>query len=432
MNNNGLSLLRHLYDLGYDSKLFLYRNDGHGNSSHFSWENDTWNSKKWSSRVVRTELVNGHLQSLNFNFIFHTVINFTYKVFKYFKLPGRNFLQVGVYRPGQYINSIFSDYNIIIASGIAPALFTLSHKEIDIFYPYSTGIEFYKAPSSTKNLYSSKVFGLPVKMIINHVKKKQALGITQAKQVYNAELSITKDYLDKIGKPYKVLPIPLVYNEEFPEKIPKKIEKILGSIKEENFNIIMTSRQFWVSPKQGDIEWENNQSKRNYILYDAFEELKRLLPTHKLKLFILEYGKDVVQTKIYLKNKNLEDDVVWIPKLSRKELMLVLSKVDVSVGEFYLKKGTIWGGTAMEALSLGKPFLNSFNFDEKKFESLFGIKKPPILNSNNKYDIENHIQNLILNKDFYQYISANSIEWFKKNSGASLAARWLDSINPRK
>ena len=428
MNNNGLSLLRHLHDLGYDSKLFLYRNDGHGDSSHFSWENDTWNSKKWSSRVVRTELVNGHLQSLNFNFIFHTLINFTYKVFKYFKLPGRNFLQVGVYRPGQYIDSIFSEFNIIIASGIAPALFTLSHKEIDIFYPYSTGIEFYKAPSSTKNLYSSKVFSLLIKFIVNHVKKKQALGITQVKQVYNAELSITKNYLEKIGKPYKVLPIPLVYNENFPKQSPRRIEKILRLIKKDNFNIIMTSRQFWVPPKRGSYEWEKVQSKRNYILYDAFEELKRLLPTHKLKLFILEYGKDVVQTKIYLKNKNLEDDVVWIPKLSRKELMLVLSKMDVSVGEFYLKKGTIWGGTAMEALSLGKPFLNSFNFEEKNFENLFNMKKPPILNSNNSKDVFKHLYNLVISKEYYDLISKNSLQWYSDYSGKSLAKKWIKNL----
>ena len=54
MNNNGLSLLRHFYDLGYDSKLLLYSNDGVDDHSHFSWTNDTWNTKKWAPRVYRT------------------------------------------------------------------------------------------------------------------------------------------------------------------------------------------------------------------------------------------------------------------------------------------------------------------------------------------------------------------------------------------
>lgn len=427
MNNNGLSLLRHFYDLGYDSKLLLYSNDGVDDHSHFSWTNDTWNTKKWAPRVYRTEIVNGHIQSLNLNLISHTLFYIAHKFFKYFKLPGKHFLDPGVFKPGAYIDSLFSDFDIIIASGIAPALFTLSQKKIDIYYPYSTGIEFYKSPSSTTNLYSGGLYMLPVKHIINKVKEKQSFGISQVKQVYNAELSLTKDSLDSIRKNFKILPIPLLYNEIIPKKTNKVVSSILKQIRPENFNIIMTSRQFWVSPKQGDNEWETNQSKRNYILFDGLVKLKTVFPEKKIKLFIVEYGKDVDETKKYLSKIKLTKNVRWIPKLSRKELMIILNKIDVSVGEFYLKQGTIWGGTAMEAMSLGKPFLNSFNFNGN-FEHFFKFESPPILNSNNSQEVYNHLRNLIIDREYYDLISKKSLEWYNNNSGKSLAKKWIDNV----
>ena len=46
LNNNHFSLMRYLRDLGFDTYLLLYMEDGKGTNAHFIPENDSWNIDK--------------------------------------------------------------------------------------------------------------------------------------------------------------------------------------------------------------------------------------------------------------------------------------------------------------------------------------------------------------------------------------------------
>lgn len=427
MNNNGFSLLRYFTSQNHEARLFLFENDGTGTNNHFTWESDTWFTQKWKKKIVKTRLVNSHLQVFSEKLLLYIIIYIFHKLFLLFNLRGSNWLNPGVFMPGKYINKIFSDFDIIIGCGISPALFTYSKLNLSVFYPYSTGIEYYNSPASTTNLYLNQPFEIFIKYIINAVRDIQAKGIIASKNVFNAELSETKTALTELKKDFKKLPIPLVYLEKAPTKFPDHIWNLIKEIKALDFSIIMTSRQYWVPPKDKNQKWIFRQSKNNDWLIRAFGLFLKNSPSKNVKLLLLEYGKDVSATKQLISDYNLDNYIVWIPILPRREIMIILRYVSVSVGEFYHQPGTIWGGTAIEAIASGVPFINSLKFDNVEFKKLFEFELPPILPANSVYEIYLFLWNIYTDKDLRQKISKDSLEWFSKNYSTHLAKKWIDN-----
>lgn len=430
MNNSNFALLRYFFDLGHETHLYLYENDGINSGDHFSWTNDTWNKDKWEPFIFSTPIVNGHLQVFSSKFILYIFSLFFFKIFKLFNLNGKNFLNPGVYQPGKFLDDKLHDYDFIIGSGISPALFTFCKRQkLDLFYPYSTGVEYYFSPASTTNLYNHGFFSSLIKRIVVKVSKIQAKGIIQTNLVFNAELSLTKVALKKLKKPFYIKPIPLLYLEGFSgQSYPEEIKILINKIKKEDFSILMTSRQFWVPPELDKEKWIKQQSKNNHWLIHAFKKFNDEFPDTKNKLFIVEYGKDVKKTKDLILELEIHDRVIWVPKLPRKWILILLKHVNVSIGEFYHQKETIWGGTAIEALACGVPFINSLKFQKEKFFKDFGYELPPILNANSIEDIKYFLIKLYKSKEFQKTISDKSIEWYKKNNGLKLAQDWLSLL----
>lgn len=424
MNNNGFSLLRFFNKIGHDTQLFLYANDNLGTNQHFNFKNDTWDYKKWENKIIRTPIINNHLQVLNNNLINWVLLNTaTYLLKKIVKTNGE-WLKPGFPLPHKYLDKYFVDYDLVIASGIAPAIFLKSTCILDVFYPYSTGVEFYKSEASTTELLKRTNFKYLLKLIINRVSKIQEKGIKKVKNIYNAEMGITKTYFDSIPKKFKILPIPMVYPEKSPKVVPDHVNSILNRVNLYDYTLLMTARQHWVSPK-GDYKWKRIQSKNNDMFFYA---LKRFTQNNKVKIqvFVIEYGKDVENTKKLINKLNLEEFITWLPLMKRKEIILLLKNITISVGEFYLEEGTIWGGTAIESLSVGTPILNSLNFDKHRFKKQFGYDLPPIQHCNS---IETIYQKLVYlsHKQNVKIIRDQSLYWFKKNSGLNLAKQWISN-----
>ena len=80
--------------------------------------------------------------------------------------------------------------------------------------------------------------------------------------------------------------------------------------------------------------------KRNYILFEGFANYIRISKLRKAKLFLIEYGPDVDYSKDIIKDLGIDEYVVWVPKLCRKEILLLLEQVDLGGSEF---GGGFWG-----------------------------------------------------------------------------------------
>mgnify|MGYP001077156954 CR=1 FL=1 len=434
MNNANFSLLRYFTDLGHEAHLYLFENDGVDDVEHFNWKNDTMNEEKWSSLVFNTPLINSHIQIYADNYLKYISVFLLHKILKFFNLPGKYFFKPGIYKPGKYMDAAFDKYDFVIGSGVVPALFTFSEKRnLDLFYPYSTGIEYYFSPASTNNLYESSIFAPFIKKIVTKVSEKQAKGIKETNLILNAELSQTKIAFEKLNKSFLIKPIPMFYLEDSPgQSYPEKIDLIIKLIDDQEFSILMTSRQFWVPMGTDKDKWNRLQSKNNHWLIYAFKRFTIEFPNVKSKLFITEYGKDTEHTKELILKENLQDKVVWIPKLPRKWLVVLLKHINVSVGEFYHQKETIWGGTAIEAIACGVPFINSLKFKKDKFKKDFGYELPPILNANSIEDIQKHLTDLYKSKNTQKKISDELIHWYEENNGKKLAQEWLRLLKKSK
>lgn len=422
MNNNGLALLRYFSDLGHETHLYLYQNDGTINAKHFHWKNDTWYPERLNSKIVRTPLLNNHLQVINNNFFINFFLKLLYKSAKLLKVQGYNWLNPGLVKPGQYIDKTFKNYDLIYGCGNTPALFLHSNVTLNVFYPYSTGIEYFRSTSSTTDLIKKTRFKFLLKGLIRRIAKMQKNGILQTEYVYNAELGLTKKVLEKIQKEFKILPIPLVYREKEPRKFSHRLNDLIVTIQSVEFSIIMTSRQFW---SKDLIDTKPLDSKNNHWLILAFARFIKTHPKLNTRLFLLEYGKDVNATKELINEHQLQDKISWIPILKRKEILILLKSVSVSVGEFYVTPKTIWGGTGLEALSTGTPFINSLQFDPQYFFKNFGYPLPPILNANSVEEIEFFLNKICFNKQFSKNTREESKKWFDKNGGLELAKKWI-------
>ena len=201
MNNNGFSLMRYFNYLGYESHLFLFKNDGKGAFEHFKPENDTWEYEKWEKYIHRMKISNGY----------RGIIGYPEKLeFPFYSL---------------YLKNLFKDFDKLIGTGIAPAIFSRAGLKLDIFYPYSMGIEYVKNIPTANRLKNGNPL---IKMLCEYTKKLQINGIKESNFCLNFDFGLTQQTFNEINCNFINLSIPMVYNLEnnYLELIPKELKEI--------------------------------------------------------------------------------------------------------------------------------------------------------------------------------------------------------------
>jgi hypothetical protein len=403
MNNNAFSMMRYFHDLGVDAHLLLYTNDGAGSLSHFGPEADTWEVEKWRPYIHQTAITNGYAALLPH--------------------PGGRTLPP----TRRYLNQLFSDYDRIVGCGIAPALLNRIGRQIDIFYPYGTGVEFVGSMPDRRALRSRSYYR---RALTRYVKRKQVQGLARARHCFNAEMSLTKQTFDEIGVPFEPLAIPMVYNREQGSALNASAitSEALVRIASSNFSILSHSRLMWVYDCQYSPEVWDKRSKHNDWLLTGFSQFLKVTNETSPLLVLFEYGPDIVQTKALCDDLGISEHVLWLPKLPRKEILLLLNHVDVGVGEFSTDRRTIWGGTGWEVLASGKPLLQSLNFTEGEYVENFGHPPPPILHVDSSDTIREHLCHASEAPSELQRVGDQSKKWFNEHNGIRLAVRWLEAL----
>ena len=427
MNNNNFALMRYFRDMGADAHLLLYSNDGQATLSHFKPESDTWQIERWLPYIHQMEIVNGE-----FTIVGRKESQLIYlRPLAIAKSYIRKFF--GQDDPGwqapsaDFIKRDLSGYDKYIGSGITPAVFNLIGMKLDIFYPYATGIEFYAAPEFVVKLDS---INLATRISSKKIKNYQQLGIRQAKYRINSELSLTKESFDRIGVDFIKYTTPMVYLESISNinKINFKYFDLVDEIKNIDFTILSASRLFWVKRNNyGKDEW-HVENKNNQKLIYAFEKFIKLRPHINARLYLFEYGPDVQNTKVLCRKLGIQSSVRWVPKMDRRDIMILLNSVNIASGEFYDVPKAMWGGTGWEALAAGKPLLQGFNFKHGEFESYYGYPEPPMLPIREHEDILVHLLDMADNPAKCKKIGLEALEWFHRYNGIGLAKKWLDLL----
>ncbi len=385
MNNNHFSTMRYLRDLGVDTYLFLYVNE----QKHFMPEMDTWEIKNWEKYIIQTELINGNY---------------------------RNFLRF--YKNIRYVRKIFSDYDFIIANGMGPAYFFISNIKLDIFKPYCFQGEFL-----TKEVKFKKKRHL---LQFNFLKYFQWQGLK-----YNTNLVITYDisdknlyYFNKIGSKVKKLSVPMVYNREKIDiskiNLSKQMNEILKQMSKTEHVLFHHVRHLWINQPFGD--------KKNNILFEGFAKYIKLSNKKSIRIYTLEYGKDVEATKELIKKLEIENYVTWLPMLMRKEIMLLIEKSSIGGSAF---NKFLWGGAGWEFMSKGIPFLHYFDTTPEEFEKIHNTPFPDFINVSNPDQIAKKLIDFEKNPEKYKKMGENLKDWFDKYNGISLAKEYKKLIDAK-
>ena len=403
MNNNGFSIMRYFRDLGFNAYLLPYSTDGNGNLSHFSPEADTWDIDRWKPFIRPLGIPNS----------------------------SRGIMQASLSNvwPSQLKKDLLLNYDFFIGTGAAPAMFEAMNLKLDIFYPYGVGIEFYGDFEFLKGAKLSLLRSL----VYGYIRRLQSKGIRKTRHCINPEMSITKDSFEEIGRSFLRLSVPVVYNREKNTQalLQPRISSVIKQLQSYDLSVFSCARLLWdkstLLSLYGEENWKS-ASKNSDWLFIGLAQFIRENPKARPVLVCIEYGPDVKATKQLVDDLNIQKHVIWLPILQRKEILLILQACDIGVGEFYSDPGVIWGGTGWEALSCGKPLLQSFNFSKESFELDFGYPPPPILDVKSAQDVTHHFKNLYDDVEKRDAIHNEVSNWFEYYNGIGLAKQWLDLL----
>ena len=421
MNNNGFSIMRYFHDLGVDAHLLLYANDGSGSLRHFCPENDTWYMDKWAKYIHQTTIPNSPYTDLS-GIVAYLLCKVQFVVWR---LQGKTEL----HNPWISIKRILNDlsgYDKYIGSGIAPGLFKRIGKRLDIFFPYTTGIEHLGSMELTSSL---PYMNLVKRWVTMKAIAKQKEGILDARFVINPELSLTRDVLNSLNVSFVPLFIPMVYLEDPGDEaqFSPGLQNTLKRIDKKKY-FFSSARQLWVRSPQMTTEKWKSETKNSDWLIRAFAQFIRARSNHDFLLVLMEYGPDVNASRRLCKELGVDERVIWVPKMARKEVMVLAQGAYAIAGEFRELGEMIWGGTGLEALAAGKPLMHSFRFGEGRFEDLYGMPRPPIMPVAREQDIFHHMIALADDPGLTTKIGIASSKWFSDYFGINLAKKWLELL----
>ena len=392
--------MRYFRDLGVDAHLLLWADDCVGPMSHFRPENDSWDPGRWAPFIHRKDIE-------------QSIVAFVGNP-RHLRLPVT----------GRRVRREFGGFDRYVGTGYAAGILARGGLRLDIYYPFGVGIE-YVGDVSTRRYLKAAPFWK--RWIVSYVRQRQVSGIRNATNCLNCEMSLTRQTFQEIGKGFVPLAIPMVYLEEAPSEgnVPQQLLELGGRLRRYDLSIVSHCSQTWV-PRNGisKDEWDL-RSKHNDWLIRGFAALCSQRPEKRSLLVLLEYGPDVDDTKRLCRELGIEADVLWLPKMPRKELLYVIGCCTIGVGEFRVGKGMMWGGTGWEVLAMGKPLLQSCPFSSEEFGAWFGHELPPMLEVREPEDVGRHLIECLDSPAICSDLGDRALAWFRVHQGRELAAEWL-------
>lgn len=421
LNNNNFAMMRYFRDLGADAHLLLNRDDGQGTLSHFKPECDTWEMDRWTPFIHQTAIPNAAVAGLDFPLSW--------------LMSGRAFLrsrlgaQTGWVPPVslRQISEAYAGYDRLVGSGITPAAVHRTGRPLDVFYPYAIGVEYLRTGEFTAHFEER---GLGRASLYRMVSRRQVAGIRAARHVVNYDAGVTEAVLDEFGVTSRRMAVPMVYSgESLPPNPPNPpLKGAWDAIARSDFTVMHHARLMWKRRNGFTEESWLRENKNSDWLLRAFARLSEERPDRRPLLLMVEYGPDIEATRRLAEELGIANKIHWLPKMQRRELMWLLSKVSVACGEYYQVPRMIWGGTGWEALASGRPLLQGFNFADGEFEDLYGYPPPPLLPVANEADVYGHLLDMADHPSRREEMGTRAAEWFERHNGSGLAKQWLDLL----
>lgn len=312
VNNNFFVLTRYLRDRGINAHLFLLN----GESPHFHPSADTFDDdyKKYT-------------QQLDWG-----------RQFSFFKTNAKQ------------ISQCFRDFDFLIGCNYAPAFLHKAGRRLDLFAPHGCDI------------FNYPFFNLSYNYLMPFLTLHQRRGIENSQYILLDEINPEWDAVIKRlqfkGKRLKTA-VPFIYTPLFkPDPIDDCYKQSSWYISFKNIRqkhdivVFHHSSHVW---KNIPREWPKGSTKGNDKVIEGFAEFVKKRRDIKACLILFEYGRDVVESKKLVKRLGIEESVVWLPVMCRRDIFIGINFADIGIGEIglsFLSYGTIY-----EFISMGKPVI---------------------------------------------------------------------------
>lgn len=423
MNNNNFALLRHLLDLGADAELLLMADDGIGAMAHFSPESDTWDLSRWAARIRQLDAPNRFISAIGSEFPWNLMF-----WAKHMLSVARGNPHPKLTRPlsASRLDRTLRPYDRLVGSGIAPALLMSAGRRLDVFYPYSSGVEWVGDPDVTALMKGQDRLKRAGAL---RVRDKQIAGIRASRHVVSSDIGYTAQVFAEMGISPLLMQLPMLYKEASPATYPPQLSALLDQLSHYDLRFISHARHRWCNTGDfQDDEWEFRYSKHNNWIIHAFAQFQRQRPHVRSVLVLLDYGTDATNSRLLCQELGISESVLWIERMPRMQLLEVINACDVGIGEFYSMPRMIWGGTALEIMACAKPLVQGFVFDDGEFQSLYGSAPPPMCAVRTQEDLTRWLLQLGDSPLLRSRLGEEGLRWFDSYNGRGLARQWLDLI----
>lgn len=314
MNNNFFALTRYLRDIGYDAELRIMNNE----PDHFAPENDSYTKdyEKYTKKIKWSNFPSDY-KSISKTQILHDIQGFDY----------------------------------IIGCGAAPAYLNKVGKRLDLFIPYGSDLDY------------TPFIHLKDFRKLQKILKRYRLAYNQRKGIECAEYILfdyTNDDYEKVFKKLKLKGHRIKQSPPFlylPEYILENVKKYAPYSQYYDKFKELSNRYNFIAFHHSGHWWKNLPTDffnkgTDQIIY-GFKKFVSTRPDALLVFF--EYGGDIEESKKLVRELQIEQNVAWFPKMSRKEIMIGLAFADVCIGE--IARPWIIYGTIVEAMVMRRPLI---------------------------------------------------------------------------
>jgi glycosyltransferase involved in cell wall biosynthesis len=386
MNNNFFTLLRYLQDKGVNSDLFLYNNE----LEHFHPSCDSFSLDYMD-----------HCKRLNWG-------------------AAHSFIKTA----SQNILTDLREYDVTIGCGLAPAYLNKAGLSLDIFKPYGGDIwseTFFRlaSPHRLPSIWHAVINqrkGIP-KSVIFHMPVTNATYEEQWQRYRGNSLRWTE------GMPMVYAPI---YS---PDTIQQHLKKTHWWAA---FAKVRSSCDLMVFSHARHVHFTENLSlipavKGTEKLLEGWALFLKRNPKIRAKLITLEYGQDVLASRRLIKELNIQDSVIWFPKMYRKDLMVGLFYSDIVCGEF--TNSWMTGGVLYEALVSRKPIL-AYRDDQLYKDYYPNIY--PIMNANDPVSIADRLEEYTSSPDTFKEMGQVGARWYQEEVVEKALTKYLEYIHAKR
>jgi len=309
------------------------------------------------------------------------------------------------------IKKVIKGFDFYIGTDISPAYFFKASYKLDIFYPHGSDLYDFPFPRFINKIpqlweLTNYFFG---KQQFNGIKEAICISLDPSEDVYEKPLKIMKgNNFERINS------APFLYKNQY------KVGFENASTRINEFNELRNKYDLiiWQHISQ---DWSDRGphkiNKGNHILIKGFSEfIKKAVSKEKAILVLLEYGGDVQKSKDYVKELGIENHVLWIPKMLRKDIMAALTQVDFGIGELGYRRWFSYS-SIFEYMQAGLPIIHH---RDDTFYQAQGFNLYPMIDTDNFEIIAQTFLDFEVNKERYKKMGNEARIWTENYFGKSI------------